>query len=153
MPRIIEKIIVKDGCEKECGNQTCTFNEIFNSKDITEVVFKGTFGECKAEAKRLFDGTDRIMQHCYYSGGQKYEHEYTTKEGYLVKGSRDESALCFIAKANTDAFMSYEVTEQTTEEIIEKDRKTFRSGMLSRVIRKSSRQTELNLRIKTRETR
>lgn len=140
MLKTIEKITIKDGCDAEC-EYICTFNQVFNSKDIAEVVFTGTYVQCKLEAQKLSNGTNRDMQHCWYSGGRAYGNEYINKEGYLIKGNQKEDVYCFITKANTDAFMAYkievETEEQTTEDMIKNDKKTFRSGMLSYIIKKS----------------
>lgn len=142
MSKTIEKIIVKHGCDYNC-NVDCGF-EKFNGGDTAEVVFKGSWEQCRNETRRLYNlaGIEGNIQHCYYSGGEASEKTYTHEQGYLIKGNQDSRCYCFIAKDNTDAFMSYEVTEQTTEEIIEKDKKTFRPGMLSHVIRKSPRKIE-----------
>lgn len=144
--KTINKIIVKDGCEAECEKLICAFNQVFHSKDVAEVVFMGTFDQCKSKAEILSNGTDRIMQHCWYSGGKKYTNEYINKKGYLIKGNQNEDTLCFIAQENTDSFLSYKVEvetlEQTIEDIIKKDKKTFRSSMLSRTIKKSPYRTE-----------
>jgi len=144
MPKTIEKIIVKDGCDNKC-DAPCGF-EKFNSGDIAEIIFEGTFDECKARTEEISEGsTYKIdsMEHCYYSGGETSEDTYTLERGYLVKGLINPRKCCFIAKNNTDAFMSYEdVSPKTTEELIEEDKKTFRSGMLSHVIKKSPHKTE-----------
>ena len=151
MTKTVEKVIVKNGCDtRDCGyHGSCQYSN-FDSKDIVEVIFKGTFKQCQDKARKLSAavGKGRQMAHCRYSSKDGYN--YLSLNGHLIK--TDTNNYCFIAEDNIEAYMSYEAPdEQTTEEIIEKDKKTFRSSVLSRVIRKSPRQTELNLRIKTQK--
>lgn len=143
MPRIIEKIVIKHGCDYDCSAD-CGFEQ-FNGGDIAEVVFQGTFEECNNNSQKLTGQAGQVgaMEHCYYSGGEASEGTYTKEQGYLVRGKINKNHYCFIAKANTDAFISYEdISPKTTEDLIEEDKKTFRSGMLSHIIKKSPCKTE-----------
>lgn len=140
MSRTIEKVIVKDGCEKSCSVADFCIYGHFNSGDIAEAVFQGTYEECQTKAKKLLNLAgikDIYMENCYYSGGEASEHTYIHETGYLVKGNQKGNTFCFIAKVNTETFISYVTEEVSTEEIIEKDKKTFRSSMISRAINKS----------------
>lgn len=137
MPKIIEKIIVKEGCdERNCGFYDSCPYDTYESKDIVETIFQGSFIQCQKKAKEIGDtvGKERRMGHCRYSSKSGYD--YLSSDGYIIVS--DAGNYSFIAKDNTEAFMSYEdVSPKTTEDLIKEDKKAFRSSMLSKIIKKS----------------
>jgi len=136
MTKTIEKIIVKNGCDKYCENM-CVSHNIVISKQMLDIVFRGTYAECKAQTETLAGTHVGSFEHCFYSG-EHAKANYTNKTGYLIKSDKKENIFCFIAQDNTEALLSYIIAEETVEEIIERDRKIFRSTVISRAIKKSA---------------
>ena len=73
MTKIIEKIVVKKGCEQWC-EYVCNEHNTYKSKETIEVLFQGTYEECMTKAYEINDyrGKEHNFEHCYYTSSDHY---------------------------------------------------------------------------------